>query len=195
MRKHVKTYKHFAPEESKKESSDESPEQECFSPARDNSYPMEPVSPLRGFTYPNKTVPSPNVPYNALPMAETQLPAVGYVPQVTYVRPLKPLYPIRVPTHEMSYLEYSQMYEHAYRNHYSNSISYPVIRPDVEDKPYGYQEHNVGYENAKETEIINDYKNIDEVPLNLICSKRIDCNPMDDLVRIRDLPLDLSTKS
>ncbi|CAH2068375.1 unnamed protein product, partial [Iphiclides podalirius] len=86
LRKHVKTYKHFATDESaKRESSDESPEQESFSPTRDKCYAMEPTSPLHGcFTYPSKTVASPHLPYSALSMADTQLPSVGYGPQVTF---------------------------------------------------------------------------------------------------------------
>ncbi|CAG5042064.1 unnamed protein product [Parnassius apollo] len=196
LRKHVKTYKHFAPEETtKRESSDESQERESLSPPRETSYAIESVSPIHGcFTYPSQNATSPKVLHNRLPFSEPHISAVGYVPQVTYVRPLEPIYPIRVPTHEMSYLEYTQMYDHAYKSYYSNGISYPVLRTSVSEKSYIYNDRSL-IKPIKPTEVTNDYRNIEDAPLNLICSKRIECKPIDDLVRFTDLPLDLSTKS
>ncbi|XP_014369464.2 zinc finger protein GLIS3 [Papilio machaon] len=190
LRKHVKTYKHFAPEETNKRDSSDESQHESFSPTRDKCYLIEPVSPLRGcFTY-NENIQSPKLAYNSLQVPEQQH-SVGY-PQVTYVRPLEPIYPMRVPQHEMSYIEYTQMYEHAYRNYYSNSINYPVLHPNVNEKCY-YNEQSVP-ESTRRPEINDGYKNID-APLNLICSKRIDYKPIEDLVTFNDLPLDLSTKS
>ncbi|XP_013144438.1 PREDICTED: zinc finger protein GLI2-like [Papilio polytes] len=175
LRKHVKTYKHFAPEETKRDSSDESHDR--FSPTKD--YLIEPISPLRGYTY--NEISSQKLQYN-LQIPEQQL---TLYPQVTYVRPLEP-YPIRVPQNEMSYLEYTQMYEHAYRNYYTNSINYPVM--PFNEKSYNEQSLP---ESTRRPEV---YKDID-APLNLICSKKIDYKPIEDLVTFNDLPLDLSTKS
>lgn len=98
------------------------------------------------------------------------------------------MYPVRVPTDEMSYIEYSQMYEHAYRNYYSN-ISYPVLRPMIGEKVFTQ-------EKIEDMSFLHDTERRDEdMPLNLICNKRLECRPIEELVRRTDLPLDLSTKS
>ncbi|KAI5642471.1 hypothetical protein NE865_05498 [Phthorimaea operculella] len=188
LRKHVKTYKHFHTEEMKRESSDEM--HEAFSPVN-NSYSNEPLSPLHGrmAASPQRIV-SPTIPpYNpVLPLAEP----MAYSSQISYLTPIEPMYSVRVPSHEMSYTEYTQMYEHAYRNYYSNSVNYPVLRPTVIEKAYSYEEKRVDDVPMKEEKEI--YSHIEEMPLNL-CAKRLDCKPIEDLVRRTDLPLDLSTKS
>ncbi|KAM3966772.1 uncharacterized protein ACR2FA_012314 [Aphomia sociella] len=206
LRKHVKTYKHFTTEETqRRESSDEMQSTETFSPSLDNTYSkMEPASPLRSHIpySPSRSSTSPTIPpYNPiLPTIDTSIsPPVGYTPiinHVTYLRPIEPLYPLRVPSHEMSYLEYTQMYDHAYRSYYSNNMTYPVLRQSVNEKVYTYEEQprydDVTMEEIKETER---YSPAEEMPLNLICTKRIECKPIEELVRRTDLPLDLSTKS
>lgn len=105
---------------------------------------------------------------------------------------------MRVPSNEMSYMEYTQMYEHTYRNYYSGSINYPVLRQSVSEKAYTYEEQP-RYDDAAMKEVTNtdNYSHKDEeMPLNLICAKqRIECKPIEELVRRTDLPLDLSTKS
>lgn len=107
---------------------------------------------------------------------------------ITYIKP-KPMYPVRVPTDEMSYKEYSQMYEHAYRSYYSN-ISYPVLRSTISEKAFAHEQR------IEEMSYMQDTENPDEeMPLNLICNRRLECRPIEDLVRRTDLPLDLSIKS
>lgn len=100
-------------------------------------------------------------------------------------------YPVRVPKQEMSYLEYSQIYDHAYRNNNTSSLNHPILRPTINEKPFPADEDlfNKTFKNTEK------YDNLEDVPLNLICAKRLECKPIEDLVRQTDLPLDLSTKS
>ena len=77
------------------------------------------------------------------------------------------------------------MYENSYKS-YPCGINYPVLRP-VNEKVFKYEEHNKIENKVPE--------NYEEVPLNLICAKRLECKPIEQLVRHTDLPLDLSTKS
>lgn len=113
---------------------------------------------------------------------------VRYAPieKVTYIRP-KPMYPIRVPTDEMSYSEYHQMYEQTYGSYYTN-MTYPVLRPTISEK-FSHEERIERISYLSQTEQPDE-----EMPLNL-CSKRLECRPIEDLVRRTDMPLDLSTKS
>ncbi|XP_013183333.1 zinc finger protein GLIS3 [Amyelois transitella] len=202
LRKHVKTYKHFTTEENQRRgSSDEAPSPQTYSPPREGftTYgKIESTSPL----HPHITYSPPRSsisPYNpVLPLTET--PAIRYTPMIdslTYVRPLEPLYPVRVPSHEMSYLEYSQMYEHAYRNYYTSSLPYPVLRQNVGEKIFTYEEqpqfHDVAMQEIKERKDLA--FEVEEMPLNLMCTKRSECKPIENIVRRTDLPLDLSTKS
>lgn len=106
--------------------------------------------------------------------------------QITYVRPLEPIYPVRVPSDEMSYGEYTQMYEHAYKHYYS-SINYPVLRPSISEKVFTYEEQRIGEQMEKSV-------SLEEMPLNLM-TKRLECRPIEELVKCIDYPLDLSTKS
>lgn len=111
--------------------------------------------------------------------------------QVTYITP-KPIYPMKVPNHELSYVEYA--YEHTYRNYYNTNISYPVLRPTVIEKAYTYDEKPRVDDIVMEE--VQHRRYDQDTPLNLICTKRSECNQINlDLVRRTDLPLDLSTKS
>ncbi|KAJ0181047.1 hypothetical protein K1T71_003132 [Dendrolimus kikuchii] len=185
LRKHVKTYKHSTTEQTvRHESSDElSPE---FSPSKENCSYIQPYDTPRNV--------SPAVYNTVLPDAPvTQLYSQmdSHVPQVRYIRPLEPVYQMRVPAEEMSYIEYSQMYEHAYRSYYSN-VHYPVITP-INEKVYAYEDQSSIDDKIMEVQVYNPIE--EDMPLNLICSKRIECKPIEELVRRTDLPLDLSTKS
>ncbi|CAH2262112.1 zinc finger protein GLIS3-like [Pararge aegeria] len=197
LRKHVKTYKHFANEmeSTRRTSSDDRLSSDNLSPLRDNIY-VQPQSPNRK-TYSPTCITSPTLPYSSLIPSDAALGApLTYVPVMDqlhpYSRPLD-MYPIRVPSNEMSYLEYSQMYDHAYRNYYSCSFNYSVLRPDINEKAFTYDEQerfqDITLNNASEAHIP------EELPLNLICAKRMDYQPLTELVRQTDLPLDLSTKS
>lgn len=104
------------------------------------------------------------------------------------------MYPTKVPSHEMSYVEYTQMYEHTYRNYYNTNMSYPVLRPTVIEKAYSNEEKPV-VDDIVMKEVQYSRRHEQEMPLNLICTKRSECKPIEDLVRKTDLPLDLSTKS
>lgn len=144
-----------------------------MSPLRISYNPAKPISP---------TIP----PYNPiLPLADPVI-TLPY-DQVTYITP-KPVYPVRVPSHEMSYVDYA--YEHTYRNYYNANINYPVLRPTVIEKAYTYEEKprvdDVVMEGVQS-------RCDQDTPLNLICTKRSECKPIEDLVRRTDLPLDLST--
>ncbi|XP_049886897.1 zinc finger protein GLIS2-like [Pectinophora gossypiella] len=204
LRKHVKTYKHFATEEAaKRESSDEVHSSEAFSPLRESNSTythLESVSPLHGrlaYSPPRPTL-SPTTPYNSvLSLSEPAMPSIAYSShsQMPYFPPVEPMYSLRVPHPEMSYLEYTQMYEHAYRNYYTNNAHYPVLRPTVIEKVFNYEEKPqiddvIMVEEKEEPK----YAPVEEMPLNL-CSKRLECKPIEELVRRTDLPLDLSTKS
>lgn len=89
------------------------------------------------------------------------------------------------------------MYEHAYRNYYSN-INYPVLRPTIGEKMYTYYEDQPKVTDVPMSSIEESPEGlnpVEEMPLNLICTKRIECKPIEILIRRTDLPLDLSTKS
>lgn len=90
------------------------------------------------------------------------------------------------------------MYEHAYRNYYSSTLSYPTLGPSISDKVFTYEEQprleEVSVKKVADSPKM--YSPMDEdMPLNLICSKRRDYKTIEELVRRTDLPLDLSTKS
>lgn len=107
------------------------------------------------------------------------------------------MYPVQLPAPEMSYLEYMQMYEHAYRNYYLNNLPFPVLNQNINiEKVFTFEEQprieDVPMEEVEERMYS---PNIEEMPLNLICTKRSECNPVEEIVRRADLPLDLSTKS
>lgn len=98
----------------------------------------------------------------------------------------------------MSYMEYTQMYEHAYRNYYSSTLPYPTLGSSISDKVFTYEDQprleEVSLKKVEESPPI--YRSMDEdMPLNLICSKRREYTSIEELVRRTDLPLDLSTKS
>ncbi|CAH0405839.1 unnamed protein product [Chilo suppressalis] len=207
LRKHVKTNKHFTKEEDvRRESSDEiqSPEVAISSPTNDTnpchtvikpSSPYHMHSPIQMHYSPVRTS-SPTMAYSpALPLRE---PSMSY-PLVNPVTYIEPMYPVRVPSHEMSYIEYTHMYEHAYRSYYSNSIGYPVLPQRINEKVYKYDITTQYDEVEMEEHRENDRYDIvpeEEMPLNLICTKqRIECKPIEQLVKRTDLPLDLSTKS
>lgn len=165
----------------RRESSDDRQSCDSLSPTKEN-YVQNCI------TYSSPCLPS--VPYNPLPNYSDALGTpLTYAPSVdrVYARPVEHIYPIRVPSHEMSYMDYTQMYDHAYKNYYSCSLNYSVLRP-VNEKVFKYEEINK-IENTKVPD------NSEELPLNLICAKRLECKPVEDLVRHTDLPLDLSTKS
>lgn len=88
------------------------------------------------------------------------------------------------------------MYEHAYRNYYNSNISYSLLRPTVIEKVFTYEEPRID-DMAMEEHVKNSptHYSMDDLPLNLICAKRLECKPIEDLVKRTDLPLDLSTKS
>lgn len=84
------------------------------------------------------------------------------------------------------------MYEHAYRNYYSNNISYPVLRPAVGEKAYTYEEQpRLGDAVITDRETME--TSIADMPLNLKCVRRE--SRVDKLPMRTDLPLDLSNKS
>ncbi|KAI8429685.1 hypothetical protein MSG28_000253 [Choristoneura fumiferana] len=193
LRKHVKTYKHFTP---KARDAQEPNSPETSSPAKENSFShsnIQPSSPTHVQYSPPRNI-SPTIPpYNPiLPMADN-IPTVPYAPilEPVYTRSLEPMYPLRLPIHEMSYVEYTQMYEHAYRNYYSNSISYPVLRPAVGEKAYTYEER------PRLDAAMTDRETMEtatvDMPLNLKCVRRE--SRLDKLPIRTDLPLDLSNKS
>ncbi|KAG6465708.1 hypothetical protein O3G_MSEX015335 [Manduca sexta] len=160
--------------------------------------PEEPRSTLHAclpYSQPRTTL-SPTMPYPTIITETSMSPPLRYPVDPVYIRPLEPIYQIRVPTDEMSYMEYTQMYEHAYRSYYSN-INYPVPRPSISEKMYTYEDQpkvaDVPMPSIEESpERLNC---VEEMPLNLICTKRIECKPIEELIRRTDLPLDLSTKS
>ncbi|XP_026484569.1 zinc finger protein GLI2-like [Vanessa tameamea] len=201
LRKHVKTYKHFINEKDnpRRESSDERQSSDSYSPLRENIiYNPQPTSPS-AISYSPPCMVSPNLPFKSITSyTGSALGApLSYIPamdRVAYMRPLKQVYPIRVPSHEMSYLEYSQMYDHAYRNYYTCGLNYSVLRPAINEKSFPPEPNTFGDTFQESSE---KYECIEDVPLNLICVKRLDCKPIEELelVRHTDLPLDLSTKS
>ncbi|XP_061714787.1 zinc finger protein GLIS2 homolog isoform X1 [Cydia pomonella] len=191
LRKHVKTYKHFT---SKHTPEPHSPE--ASSPAKENSFSynnIQSTSPMRiQYSPPRNT--SPTIPpYNPiLPMSDT-IPTAPYPPilEPVYPRPLETMYPLRLPINEMSYVEYTQMYEHAYRSYYCNGVSYPVLRPAIGEKIYTYEEPRIeAFPKVMETAEV---KSVSDMPLNLKCTKR-ESNPLDKKAPRLDLPLDLSNK-
>lgn len=147
------------------------------------------MSPLRIPYSPPKPVSPTILPYIPLADPIIRLP----YDQVTYMTP-KPMYPIKAPSHEMSYLEYTQMYERTYRNYYTTNISYPVLRPTVIEKAYSGEE-KPRVDDIVMEEVQYSRRQEQDMPLNLICTKRSECKPIEVLVRKTDLPLDLSTKS
>lgn len=140
-----------------------------------------------------------NSPVRYLPLADH-----GYQEQV--------IYPLRVPAYEMSYLEYSQMYEHAYRTYYSSSV--PLSPPTGYEKVYVYDDRpqfdiTVSDKRNYETRLPK-YVPItedEEMPLNLKCTNEkvhrtesFIIRPIEDSMEFQlfkniDMPLDLSTKS
>ncbi|CAB3236972.1 unnamed protein product [Arctia plantaginis] len=205
LRKHVKTYKHYSTEQiARRESSDEY-SQDTYSPSKDtSSYTIiEPSSPVPASIPYNPPVSSLSPRQTFAPiLSETSVPkSIPYAPiddRVTYIRSLEPSYPVRIPTNEMSYTEYSQMYEHAYRNYYSTTISYPPLTPSISEKVLTYEDRprldDVPLSHVEASSRI--YTPMEEeMPLNLICTKRRDYKPIEELIRRTDLPLDLSTKS
>ncbi|XP_034824086.1 zinc finger protein GLIS3-like [Maniola hyperantus] len=196
LRKHVKTYKHFAndKESPRRESSDERLSSDNLSPMRENSsYVFQPPSPHR-LSYSPTCITSPKLSYNSMIPSDAALGApLTYAPVMDQVSHPYSRTPMRVPSNEISYLEYSQMYDHAYRNYYSCSFNYSVLRPNVNEKVFAYDEQERFQDiTLNDTPETND---TEEAPLNLICAKRMDCPPITELVRHTDLPLDLSTKS
>lgn len=189
----MKTYKHFNAEQIRRESSEEAHSSDAFSPPKETTaYIVEPTSPLRTHATPA----SPHVVYSPI---RTISPIAPYSPilkdirypqtdQITYIRPLEPVYQMRVPSDEMSYVEYTQMYEHAYRNYYSN-INYSVLRPSISEKVFSYEEQRIDDHMDKP-----DRCSDEEMPLNLM-TKRLECRRIEELVKCTDYPLDLSTKN
>ncbi|XP_072935035.1 uncharacterized protein [Epargyreus clarus] len=197
LRKHVKTYKHFTSDKENPRRESEDKDIERLSPQRETYIDSSPLH--TGMYSPPKSIPSPKIsPYDPIPATETPMsPPYTYVPvmdQVSYIRPLEPVYPIRVPTNEISYMEYTQMYDHAYKSYYLNSINYPVLRPSIREKIYTYEDQT-HYNDVTMNNQVESPKITEDMPLNLICTKRIECKPIEELVKITDLPLDLSTKS
>ncbi|XP_022126655.2 zinc finger protein GLIS3 [Pieris rapae] len=94
---------------------------------------------------------------------------VNYHP--TYIR-TDPLY--KEP--QETYPVYTRMYDHALS--YSTQ-DYPLYKPQ-------YYESRI--------DVGNSFPENSDVPLNLICAKRVQCRPIEGL-RHTELPLDLSTKS
>ncbi|XP_075987129.1 uncharacterized protein LOC142983859 [Anticarsia gemmatalis] len=197
LRKHVKTYKHYTTEQTTRRESSEEHSPDTYSPSKD--YIRVP-SPLHPYNPPTSSL-SPRQTYAPI-LSETSVPtSMSYAPivdQVTYIRSLEPMYPVRIPTNEMSYMEYTQMYEHAYRSYYSNTMSYPTLGSSISDKVFTYEEQpridDVTLKSAEESPKM--YSPVEEeMPLNLICTKRREYKPIEELVRRTDLPLDLSTKS
>ncbi|XP_032516908.2 zinc finger protein GLI2-like isoform X1 [Danaus plexippus] len=191
LRKHVKTYKHFVNDKDlpKHEMTEERASSDSSSPLRENSgYGQS--SPR--MYIPNCIPPSKSSYNTYLPYSNPALGApLGYLPvleQVPCVRPLERVFPMRVPPHDMPYTDY-HLYEDHYRNVYPYGLNYSPLRPNVNEKVL-YEEQ----ETIEEIQVVDTEKHV-EVPLNLICSKRLEFKPVDDLVRHTDLPLDLSTKS
>lgn len=178
LRKHVKTYKHYTAEQiAKQESDSRSP---ITSPKE--SVMSEPMSPVTCINCTPSM--SPTVPYKPL-VADSLIPQqISYpVDQFTYLRPIEQIYPVRVPSNEMSYIEYTQMYEHAYRTYYSN-VNFPVLRRSINEKVFTYEEQprlDVSMTNIEENP--KRYRSIDEMPLNLICAKPIERAPIEEVVR------------
>lgn len=89
------------------------------------------------------------------------------------------------------------MYEHAYRNYYSSTLNYPTLGSSISDKVFTYEDRprleELSPKKVEDSPQI--YRQVEDMPLNLICSKRREYTSIEDLVRRTDLPLDLSTKS
>lgn len=219
LRKHVKTYKHFTPRVTKDthENNFLTEITREISPIRESDsfkpYAAEPTPPAAQ----NMHMHSPMRPQTYSVISDNPSTRIGspimYPPapeQITYLKPLEPvIYPLRVPSYEMSYLEYTHMYEHAYRSYYTNSIP---LTPPVYEKVYAYEDRihydvSMKERNYEIPDLRNRAQNISlesDMPLNL---KRNDhqtsCRTesmMEDsreyqLMRCMDLPLDLSTKS
>ncbi|KAL4706888.1 hypothetical protein ACJJTC_010122 [Scirpophaga incertulas] len=200
LRKHVKTNKHFSKEElARRDSSDEVqyPEANVSPSTKDSTschIVIRPTTPVQMHYSPPRTI-SPTLPYRPLPLRDSLPLSYQVIDRPTYVNPIEHMYPVRVPPTEMTYLEYSQMYEHAYRNYYANNVSYPVLPSRVDDKTINYEQKR-GYEDVEMDGVKSSDYLEEEMPLNLICSKhRLECKPIEELVKRTDLPLDLSTKS
>lgn len=86
------------------------------------------------------------------------------------------------------------MYERAYRNYYNTNMTYPVLRPTVIEKAYNNEE-KPKVDDIVIKEVQYSRRNDQDTPLNLICTKRPECKPIEVLVKKTDLPLDLSTKT
>lgn len=222
LRKHVKTYKHFTPKISATEASvDETLNtnenaRDIF-PFRDTQESYKPYIPVIEPSIASSQIASPLRPLVQTPISyDENVPStpigspIRYSPihdQVTYLKPLEPVvYPLRIPAYEMSYLEYTQMYEHAYRSYYTNSI--PLSTPALYDKVYAY-ENRSQYSTMEEehtfelSDLSKDTERID-VPLNLKRTDHLNCRTESILTKpiehsmdfqFTDLPLDLSTKS
>ncbi|XP_023950477.2 zinc finger protein GLIS2 [Bicyclus anynana] len=200
LRKHVKTYKHFTNERDniRRISSDERLS-DNLSPQRDNVQPspMSYSPPRIPLSYSPPCITSSKLSYNSILQSDAIGAPLSYVPVMEQINPYPrlDLYSIRVPNNEMSYLEYSQMYDHAYRNYYSCSFNYSLLRPDVNEKAFAYEDQErfqditMNQNSSESSESLTP----EEGPLNLICTKRLDCQT--EVLRHTDLPLDLSTKS
>ncbi|CAH2100155.1 unnamed protein product [Euphydryas editha] len=197
LRKHVKTYKHYINERDnpRLESSDERQSSDSISPLVENRIYQQSTSP-QSISYRPPSIASPTLTYSSAtvyPGSALGAP-LSYIPvidQTPYSRPLEHVCPLTVPPQEMSYLEYSQMYDHTYRNYYTCGLNYPILKPTINEKAFP-PDQDIFDKSFKGPER---YDSLEDVPLNLICVKRLECKPIEDLVRHTDLPLDLSTKS
>ncbi|GBP41757.1 Zinc finger protein GLIS2 homolog [Eumeta japonica] len=201
LRKHVKTYKHFTPKHIERDSSSEdtisapgSP-QNAPSPQHTSVYTADitntPLNPAKPSLSPISREVSPIAIVNP----------VNAYPQLAYLRPL--VEPPRIPQYEMSYSEYIQMYEQAYRIYYTNGVSIPAVTPPGCEAIYSYK--SPGYHNddgnasypksvhSPECQHVDQDDN--DLPLNLKCTNtEIDSSAFQIMKHI-DSPLDLSIKS
>ncbi|XP_050665414.1 zinc finger protein GLIS2-like isoform X2 [Leptidea sinapis] len=184
LRKHVKAYRHFTNDKDIVNNAEERISPKSTSPTpiyTDHSSHIMSQTRLSPFPYSQFTT----------------YPEPAYVPLIEspYGQAIQPVFH-RVPHHELSYGDYNKMYDHAYSSYYSPRADYPNLNPIVDEKVYSYEAHDRMDITADERtrEYRENHEEI-EVPLNLICAKRLQCKPFEDLVIRTELPLDLSTKS
>ncbi|XP_038208922.1 zinc finger protein ZIC 1-like [Zerene cesonia] len=196
LRKHVKAYKHFTNDKENPNQEPNNSIDKSLSPMRDTIYVPEPTSPHHHRIISPQRIISPTYSYSQVPETFTPINYMTMMDPAAYIRPVEPVY-TRVPPQEMSFTEYSSMYDHAYRNYYSSRNEYPILRPIGNENVFSYNETRLD----QSMEEVNYVKSSDKLeydyectPLNLMCSKRSECKPIDELVR-PELPLDLSTKS
>ncbi|CAK1548366.1 unnamed protein product [Leptosia nina] len=188
LRKHVKAYKHFTNEK-------DSPKRETSPPQRFGSLsPMREYLPIPPTSPQDDRLLSPTF-YPPVPSEPFRAP-LNYMTMMNpaYIRHVDNVY-TREPSQD-TFAEYSKMYDQTYRHYYTVSGDYPILKPMVKEN-YTYEKRIEDVSMSDQVEYLDTAKDeYDEnVPLNLMCAKRLDCKPIEPLVRNTELPLDLSTKN